>query len=386
MSIMAPDVGDIVKGMCAPRFRAVHDAFERNFLALGEVGAAVAVYWKGRPVVDLWGGQRDAARGLPWERDTTVCMMSVAKGISTTAVAMLYDRGLIDLSAPMARYWPEFAQAGKEHVTVAQALSHLAGVPVTDAAREGDLYDFEAMASAIAAQAPLWPPGTTQVYHSATLGHLSGMLVKRITGKSIGRFIREEISGPLGADYQIGLTPDEEARCATMIPSANNLVNAAKRATPDSVAYRAWKSLPASENFNSHLWRISEIPSVNGHGAARGVARIYGALSLGGTLDGVTLGKPSSFRTLTQEQKGTGTPESDVNDRVGMGYRLNSPPNRPMGPHMSCFGHSGAGGAQSFADPEAELGYCYCCNRMHDGRDIGERAESLINATFGAIA
>jgi CubicO group peptidase (beta-lactamase class C family) len=313
-------------------------------------------------------------------------MMSVAKGICATAIAMLYDRGLLDLSAPMARYWPEFGQAGKEHITTTQALSHLAGVPVTDAANEGDLYDFDAMANAISAQKPLWPAGTTQVYHSATLGHLTGMLVKRITGKSIGQFIRDEISGPLRVDYQIGLTPTEEARCATMIPSMNNLVNASKRAPSHTLAYRQWIALPATEDFNSHLWRVSEIPSVNGHGTARGVARVYGALALGGTLDGVTLMKPTSLAAMLKEQKGDGSSGSDVNERVAIGYRLNSPPHRPQGPNMSSFGHSGAGGAQSFGDPEAQLGYCYCCNRMHDGRDIGDRAASLIDATFQSIA
>jgi CubicO group peptidase (beta-lactamase class C family) len=383
----AASLDRVVKGTCDPRFKPVYEAFERNFQKHGEVGAAVAVYWKGQPMVDLWGGYRDGARRLPWQPDTMVCMMSVAKGISATAMAMVFDRGLIDLYAPVARYWPEFAQAGKADITVCQALSHLAGVPVADSAREGDIYDFDAMARALAAQAPLWPPGTTQVYHSATLGHIVGMLVKKLTRKSLGRFIREEISGPLGADYQIGLTAEEEARCATMIPSPNNLVNAAKRAAPDSVAFRSWQSLPASEDFNSHLWRSSEIPSVNGHGTARGVARIYAALSLGGTLDGVTLGRPSSFQELTREQLSAARSlDSDVHERVAMAYRLNSPPHRPTGPNMSSFGHSGAGGAQSFADPEAQVGYCYGCNKMHDGRDIGPRAGSLIDATYRAIS
>ncbi len=377
-----------VRGICDPRFSEVRTAFERNFFEFGEVGAAIAVYWYGKPVVDLWGGLRDARIMLPWEADTIVCMMSVAKGISATALAILYDRGLLDLSAPMAHYWPEFAQAGKGQITVTQALSHLAGIPVTDAAHEGDIYNFEVMAASVAAQVPLWPAGTAQVYHSATLGHLAGMLVKRITGQSLGQFLRKEVSRPLSADYYIGLTPSEEARCATMIPSANNLVSASKRAPPDSLAYRQWKALPANEDFNSHQWRASEIPAVNGHGTARGVARIYGALALGGSIEGVTLLRSSSLAAMLREQKGDDSRESDVNehDRVAIGFRLNSPPHRPMGPHMSSFGHSGAGGSQSFADPEAKIGYCYCCNRMHDGRDLSERATALIEATYNSIA
>jgi CubicO group peptidase (beta-lactamase class C family) len=314
-------------------------------------------------------------------------MMSVAKGISATAIGMLCDRGLIDLSAPMARYWPEFARNGKQDITVTQALSHLAGIPVTDAANEGDIYDYDAMTAAIARQEPLWKPGTTQVYHSATLGHLAGMLVRAVTGQSIGQFIRREISDRLDADYFIGLTPEEESRCATMIPSANNLVGASKRAPKASVAYRQWQALPADEDFNSHQWRAAEIPAVNGHGTARGVARIYGALALGGALDGVTLMRRESLSRMLVEQRGTNSENSDVGDldRMAIGFRLNSPPHRPMGPHMSTFGHSGAGGSQAFADPDSQLGFCYCCNRMHDGRDIGMRALSLIESTFASL-
>jgi CubicO group peptidase (beta-lactamase class C family) len=378
--------GSGIGGTCDPRFQRVRDAFERNFRELGELGAGIAVYWNGRPVVDLWGGWRDAARTQPWQKDTIVCMMSVAKGISATVIGMLVVRGLIDLEAPMAKYWPEFAQAGKEKTTVAQAFSHFAGVPVADKAKEGDIYDFDAMATAVAAQAPIWPAGHTQFYHSVTIGHLMGMLVKKVANKTMGEFLRDEISTPLAADYHIGLWPDEEARCANMVASEKDLIGAAKRADPSTLAYRAWKALPAGEDFNSHRWRASEIPSVNGHGTASAVARIYGALSLGGSLDGVSLLRPSTLQLMIRERERTESPDSDVNDRVAIGYRLNSPPNRPMGPNKETFGHSGAGGSQSFADPVAKIGYCYCCNRMHDGRDIGERAESLINATFASLA
>ncbi len=375
-----------VSGTSDPRFAAVREAFATNFRANGEVGAALAGYWQGRKVVDLWGGLADAATGRPWQADTMVCMMSVAKGICAIAMAMLYDQGLVDFDAPVARYWPAFAQGGKQAVTVCQALSHVAGVPLADAIEEGGIYDFDTMAAAIAAQVPLWPPGTTQVYHSATLGHIIGMLVRAVTGLSIGAFVRTRIAAPLGADYAIGLTPEEEARCATMIPSANNLVGAAKRAPPDSLAYRQWKGLPASEDFNSHSWRAGEIPSVNGHGTARGVARLYAAAAGGGALDGVRLARAESLAVLAAEQASGKSASSGLTLRMGMGFMLNSPPSRPMGPNMATFGHSGAGGAQAFADPVAGLGYCYCCNRMHDGLDVGVRAASLIEATFAAIA
>jgi CubicO group peptidase (beta-lactamase class C family) len=371
-----------VQGTCEPAFAAVRAAFEKNFEAHGEVGAAVAVYHEGKPVVDLWGGLRDADRGLPWERDTIALMMSVSKGISATAVAMAYDRGLVDLDAPLARYWPAFAAAGKERITVRQALSHVAGVPVAERAQEGDIYSFDTMAAALAAQAPLWPPGSRQEYHSATLGYLMGMIIRGVTGKSIGRFIREELSGPLGADFQIGLTPEERARCAKVIPSAGNQVSAAKRAPQDSIAYRAWKPLPPEEDFNSERFRAAEIPSINGHGTARAVARIYGALAMGGSLDGVTLGRAQSFKALATEQPRGTEDGASARLRMGLAYMLNSPPHRPMGPHPEAFGHSGAGGHMAFADPVSRLGFAYCCNRMHDGNETGIRTRSLIDAVF----
>ena len=266
-----------------------------------------------------------------------------------------------------------------------QALSHVAGLPVADGVAEGDIYSFGTMVAALAAQPPLWPPGSRMVYHSATLGYFIGMIIADVTGKSLGRFIREEISGPLGADFQIGLTPAEVARCATVIASANNVINAGKSSPPDSLAYRMWQSLPAGEDFNSLAFRTAEIPSINGHGTARAVARIYGALAIGGTLDGVTLGRAESFRTLATEQASGVSATSGLELRMGMGYMLNSPPRRPMGPNMSSFGFSGAGGHQAFADPVAGIGFAYCCNRMHDGNDIGVRAASLIEATFASL-
>ena len=375
-----------IDGYCDPSFAPVRSAFERNFRVNGEVGAAIAIYRKGRLAVDLWGGQRDVRSMRPWERDTTVCMMSVSKGIAATAMAMVYDRGLVDLDAPVALYWPAFAAAGKAQITVRQALSHVAGLPVADAAQEGDIYSFDRMAAALAAQEPLWPPGSRLVYHSATLGYFIGMIVRKVTGKSLGRFIRDEISGPLGADYQIGLTTEEVARCATVISSPENVVTARKLSPEDSLAYRAWKALPADEDFNSLRFRTAEIPSMNGHGTARGVARIYAALALGGTLDGVTLARPSSFSTLAAEQASGVSENTGLGLRMGMGYMLNSPPDRPMGPNLQSFGFPGAGGHQAFADPVAKLGYAYCCNRMHDANDIGIRASSLIDATFDALS
>ena len=265
-----PSQAAVVHGECDDRFAQVGAAFARNFRDHGEVGAALCVYQHGRKVVDLWGGLKDRVSAVPWDADTMVCMMSVAKGISAVALAMAYDRGLVDLDAPVSRYWPAFAAAGKADITVRQAGSHLAGIPVADAAPDGAFYDYEAMKTAIAAQVPLWQPGEKQVYHSATIGHIFGAILEGATGKRLSRFLREDLAGPLGADYAIGLTPEEIVRCATMLPSPNNLVSASKRALRDSVEFRAFRPMPESEDFNSAAWRGAEIPAVNGHGTARG--------------------------------------------------------------------------------------------------------------------
>ncbi|MCX7324438.1 MAG: serine hydrolase [Hyphomicrobiales bacterium] len=374
-----------VQGDCETRFEPVRRAFRENFDKNGEVGAAVAVMWRGRPVVDLWGGVSDVTTGAPWLEDTLVCMMSVAKGISAIALSMAYDRGLVDLDAPAARYWPEFAQAGKAEVTVRQAASHLAGVPVADSAADGAMYDYDAMTDAIARQVPLWPPGEKQIYHSATIGHIIGAILKGATGKDLPRFVREDISGQLGVEYFIGLLEGESGRCATMIPSANNLVSASKDAPRESVAYRSFRPLPADEDFNSSRWRASAIPSVNGHGTARAVAKIYGSIAASNANGGGVLGDQKSFLALATEQSRGNSTAAEAYLRMGVGFMLNSPPIRPMGPNMQSFGFSGAGGAQAFADPVTELGFCYACNRMHDGVDIGPRAAALINAAFGCV-
>ncbi|MBM3504446.1 MAG: beta-lactamase family protein [Alphaproteobacteria bacterium] len=374
-----------VEGTCDPKFERVREAFAGNFRSGDEVGAAVAVMVDGRMVVDLWGGVRDQASGAIWQRDTLACMMSVAKGVTATCMAMLFDRGLLDLEAPVARYWPEFARNGKDAVTVRQIMSHLAGIPVTDAAPESAIYDWPTMIAAIEAQRPIWQPGSTQFYHSATMGHLTGEILRRITGKTIGRFLHDEVCARLGADYAIGLSEADVARCATMIPSAGNVIGLAKAAPPDSLEARMWRPLPASEDFNSRRFRQAEIPAFNGHGTARGVATIYGALARGGELGGIRLLRPEGLAPFIADQP-TGRPvASAVPLRMGLGFMLCSPPHRPMGPNLRSFGHTGAGGAQGFADPDARVGFGYALNRMHDGRDASPRATRMIEATFSCL-
>ncbi|HZT79803.1 MAG TPA: serine hydrolase domain-containing protein, partial [Gemmataceae bacterium] len=195
-----------VKGMCDPRFRAVGEEFERNFAERGEVGASVCVTVDGSTAVDLWGGVADRRTGRPWDRDTIGVVWSCTKGAVALCAHVLASRGLLDLDAPVARYWPEFAQVGKEGITVRLVLSHEAGLPAVRAPLgAGDLYDWAAMTRALAAEAPFWPPGTRQGYHAATFGHLVGELVRRVSGRGLGAFFRDEIAGPLRLDFHLGL-------------------------------------------------------------------------------------------------------------------------------------------------------------------------------------
>jgi CubicO group peptidase (beta-lactamase class C family) len=313
-------------------------------------------------------------------------MMSVSKGVAMLCLAMLADRGMLSVDDPMARHWPEFAQNGKEAVTIRQAFGHLAGIPFIDGAREGDIYDWETMVSGIARQRPVWPVGSKQIYHSSTLGFMAGELVRRISGKTIGTFLREEICGPLATSFFFGLTEAEQRRCATMEKSAGNVVSASKRVPADSVEARIWASLPAAEDFNSIPWRTREIPSVNGQGTARAVARIYGALAAGGVMDGHRLLRLSALAPFLVQQKPDPIPPEGLRLRMAVGFMLNSPPSRPMGPHPETFGHSGAGGAQGFCDPVSGIGFCYTTRKMHDGADTGVRATSLIDALYASSA
>jgi CubicO group peptidase (beta-lactamase class C family) len=373
----------MIDGECAPAFRRVREAFAENFARRGEVGAAVAVYHRGRPVVDLWGGTADPRSGRPWQRDTLACMMSVAKGVSATLIHILVGRGAIELDAPIARYWPEFAAEGKAAIPVRWALSHLAGIPFVDDMPRGAIYDHAAMAAGLARQRPAFAPGRARCYHTATMGFILAELIRRRTGRSLGQFLHEAVGDPFDIDYHIGVAPVARREFATMLPSSGNVLSLAQAGSESPIG-RAWAQLPKDEDFNSALWRSAEIPSANGHGTARAVARLYGILALGGAIDGKTMIDRAALERGAAEQWDGEEMLTGLRFRQALGYFLNCPPSRPMGPNRGTFGHSGAGGAQSFADPMLGLGFCYAPNAMHGGLDIGPRATALINAVFAS--
>ena len=375
----------VIRGVCDERFSRVRDAFAANFENGEEVGASFAVTVNGESVVDLWAGHADAGLTRPWERDTVVHMWSASKAVTAICAHMLVDRGLLDVDAPVARYWPEFAQAGKENIPVRYLLSHQAGLSVIEEPLPAEaFYDWDRMTSALAAQKPLWEPGTRQGYQAMTFGFLVGEVVRRITGKSLGTFVREEIAGPLGADFHIGLPEEHYARAAEIIPpeSSPEPSDTPEDQTASDLEFKLRKLIvnpPISVDVaNTHPWRAAEIPAANGHGNARSVARIMSALACGGEVDGVRLLRESTIANAIQEQ----TYDHDLilgkPFRWGLGYMLVSQ-GVPLSPNPRAFGHGGWGGALAVADLDARVSWAYMMNRMvaRDGSDNPEGVVSI---------
>lgn len=378
---------DRISGRCDARFEAVRQEFRRNFLSRGEIGAAVCVYHATRPVVDLWGGYRDPKIGDPWREDTIISLMSIGKSMAALCVLMLVDRKLVSLEDPVARYWPGFGQNGKSTITIRQMLAGHAGLIFTDAATPGALFRWEEMIDAIERQAPEWVPGTRGAYHSTTYGFMAGELVHRVDGRRFERFFEEDVAGPLHADYRFGVPQDEFHRIADVIPNPDSST-VSQIADAASKLGRAWRIRPEGPAFfyNNRDFRTSVIPSGNGHGNARAVARIYAALANFGTLDGVRLLHPDLVRKAREVQWDGDCGLTGRDYRYGLGFFLNKPPLTPLGPNPLAFGHPGLGGAIALADPENLISFAYSPSALCAGEGVGERCESLIRATFASIA
>src|SRR5436309_4854914 len=283
-----------IQGVCDPRFQGVKEAFAQNFADHGEAGAAVAVVVGGRTVVDLWGGHADAALSRPWQQDTIVNVFSTTKGMTAICAHRLTDEGLLDIDAPVAKYWPEFAQAGKEELPVRYLLSHSAGLPAVRAMLPpGSAYDWERMTSVLAAEEPWWEPGSKHGYHALTFGYLVGEVVRRISGKSLGTYFRDEVAGPLGLDFNIGLSEQDDARVAEMLPmplpepGEDNLI-AKAFSDPQSMTFKAFANPPdlmVPGTVNSRQWRAPQRPAANRPPDARATGRIRRRAPSGGASD-----------------------------------------------------------------------------------------------------
>ncbi|HUN56904.1 MAG TPA: serine hydrolase domain-containing protein [Candidatus Binataceae bacterium] len=384
-----------IQGECDPRFARVREVFADNFDRRGEVGAAVAVTVDGRPVIDLWGGYADAARTHPWQRDTLVNVYSTTKGLCALCAHRLADQGKLDFEAPVAKYWPEFAAAGKSNIPVKYLLNHKAGMAAIRAPlKHDDLFSWEKVTTELARQEPWWEPGTKHGYHAITFGWLVGEVVRRISGKSLGTYFREEIAGPLGADAYIGLPAALDGRVTDIImapapkPGEHDaLLDLLK--DPASVSAHAIANPPtmlAPTTINSRAWRGAEIPGANGHSTARALARIYGAVSRGGEVDGIKLFSPAALpRAYTEQSKGFDE-VLRFTTRFGLGFML-SLPGIQYGPNPHGFGHPGAGGSLGFADPDTRVGFGYVMNQMGPATSVllDPRCAALIDAVFASL-
>jgi CubicO group peptidase (beta-lactamase class C family) len=395
--VIVPESAPIA-GYCDERFARVRAEFVRNFAERDEIGATVAVTLDGVSVVDLWGGWRDEPRTLPWQRDTIVNVWSLGKAVCAVCLLRLVDRGLIDLDSPVARYWPEFAQAGKSDLPVRFLLSHQAGLPaIARPLPPGtNLLNWQAMTEALAEQAPWWTPGTRFGYHTNTFGFLVGELVRRVDGRSIGRYIREELAEGFGIDFLIGFGPEEDARVSTWFPYRAALGEESQRPWLERdpaelagidlarmLAYRNPPSLPGAD-ANSRTWRAAEYPSTNPHSNARALARLFGGLARDGQIDGQQLLAPETIaRANTLQADGEDAILGRPN-RFGLGFQLTIPGVRPLGPGAHAFGHYGNGAVLGFADPDARLGFGYVCNRAgrswRDPRNI-----ALVDAAYACL-
>lgn len=375
-----------IDGHCDARFTRLREAFAGNFTQFGERGGAVAIWHKGKSVVDLWGGWSDTARQVPWQRDTLVNVFSVSKALCAIACMRLVDQGRLDLDAPVARYWPEFAAGGKEAITVRQMLSHQAGLPaIRKSLPDGAALDWNTITEALAGQAPWWPPGTGHGYHVNTYGFLAGELVRRIDGRSIGTLLREDVAGPLDADIHIGLPASEHHRVSDFLWPGNP----DKPVLPDDDALMRWNTywnppgFSGSHWVNHPRWREAEVPSTNGHGNARGVARIYSALANGGEIDGVRILSREALMAATREQVNGPDIINNRPSRFGIGFQLTQR-ERPLGPNPGAFGHFGAGGSLGYCDPEANIAFGYVTNDMGP-RWQNPRNRALMDALYASL-
>ena len=373
-----------IHGSYDPRFQAVRDQFAANFANGQELGASVAVTLHGEPVVDLWAGDADTA-GRPWVEDTIVNVWSTTKTMAAICMLMLADRGEIDIDAPVASYWPEFAANGKEGVRVAHVLGHTAGLSGWDPAIDPeDLYDWDKACGVLAAQAPWWEPGTFSAYHAITQGYLEGEIVRRVTGRTIGTFFREEVAEPLGADFHIGLPESEDGRVAEITPPGPGMEAAG--VDPEGLAARTLLSCPLTgAEPNTREWRAAEIPAAGGTGNARSVARVHSALANGGTVDGVTLMSPEGVERIFVEQAHDVDRVLGMKMRLGTGFGLMNEMVPLSANPRTCF-WGGWGGSIAIIDLDAELSVAYTMNRMADGLVSGDlRGPLLVFSAYQSL-
>lgn len=386
--VAAPTIGGTVE----PGFEAVRDAFVRNFTEHGELGAGVAVHVNGKKVVDLWGGVADPATGRAYDDRTLQLVFSTTKGATAVCVALLAQRGEIDYDAKVADYWPEFAAEGKGEIPVRVLMSHRAGLPVIDRTLTVDeVFAWTPVIEALAAQAPVWEPGTKHGYHAVTYGHLAGELVRRISGKSLGTFFADEVAKPLGLDFWIGLPASQESRVAPLVPSPppppEMEAIMAQFMGPDSLAGRALSlggALGASAGemiFNTPAMHAAEIPAANGITNAASLSRMYAACV--SEVDGIRLLTPETVAKVSETQTSGPDQVLMLESTFGLGFMTPGIMTPMLG--SSSFGHAGAGGSVGFGDADSGVSFGYVMNQMQMNLAGDPRPAGLIEAVKASL-
>ncbi|MGQ4363436.1 serine hydrolase domain-containing protein [Streptomyces sp. SAS_272] len=384
-----------VSGAVAEGFEPVREAFARNFETLGDRGAAVAVYRDGRKVVDLWGGTKDVDGTAPWERGTAQIVRSATKGVVAAGLLLLHQRGELDLDAPVGTYWPEYKAAGKERTLVRHVLAHRAGVPVLDRPlTPAEAADPDIGAAAVAAQTPVWEPGTDHGYHAQTYSWLAGELVRRVTGRPVGEWIADEIARPVGADLWLGLPAARRGRAGRVgkveAPAQTGALRTrpkpavtAAYADPASLTRRAFAAITPLPDENDAAYRAAALPASNGIATAEGLARFYASL-IGEVEGGVRLLRPETVELARGEQSSGPDRVLVVNTRFGLGPMLHGAASPLLSPRA--FGHPGRGGALGLADPESGIAFAYVTNGFRTSVTADPRAQALLRALRTATA
>ena len=390
--------GARIRGRCDPQFLPVLAAFTQNFERSDELGACVAVTLDGKNVVDLWGGWFDVVGGRCWDEHNLTVVFSNTKPATALCAHVLVDEGLLDIDKPVAHYWPSFSKAGKEDITVRMLLDHTAGLPAIRQPLPDDAaFDWEQMVTRLEQEAPFWTPGSRVGYHGLTFGWLVGEVVRRVCGRSLGDFFHQRIATCLDLDFWIGLPEQEEGRVARITPAIaseqpRNSFERALLEEPDSVSSLYFRNTGGwrPSGFNSRRGHAAEIGAAGGITNARALARLYGALSLGGSIDGRRLISETALSKATQVSAAT---HLDVCLRVPTRFAsgfMRQMDNRSRGLDSACFGadafgHVGAGGSLAFASAKHRLGFAYVMNRMGSGVLMNERADRLVDAVYTAV-
>ncbi|MEQ1956468.1 serine hydrolase domain-containing protein [Mesorhizobium sp. CN2-181] len=379
----------VLNGIVKPGFEAVATEFEANFRHRGDTGAAFSAVVAGEMVVDLWGGWTDEQCRKSWDAETIACIFSGSKGLVATCLLLLLERGLLDLESPVAEYWPEFAAAGKDRILVRHVVSHCAGMPgLLTPVSVIDATNNVRMAQLLAEQPPICPPGIGLNYHALTFGWLSGALIRRIDGRSVGRMFAEDVARPLGLSAWIGLPADQEPRVATLKRGANFGVRTQARPQDETLVWSMFENPPRFSSdpmpANTRSWRAAEIPASNGMATARAMAYLYGCLGAGGEIAG--------FHLLAADTISHGTvplcrgyePVIGREMAYGVGFQLQTPASL-FGRPATAFGHDGAGGSMHGAWPDLRTGFSYLTNTLLPSQGADPRSLALLDALHGCV-